>query len=347
MLGDSGRRGNDADPKAGASWLRQSGVLEALLRGSGWVCRAQRAPSTSSTAQLVDLDGKVRFESKGGLAAALEGAIKQGVRLERLDLRGADLRGARIEPANDRSWVYLESSDFSGADLRGAHIGRANLVGADLSDARMTNCDLHTVNAMGAVLRRTDLSGSSLTMVGMGGVDGEEVDFSGCRLDTVGFSSAHLLRARFSRSRLENFDRSGGFNHADLSYADLSSVVADGQVPFIRTVLRGADLSGSNLRGAVFLDSTLDLCVMVSADLQGARLERVSCIGVDAVGADLRSAEIDAVNFDIAKLERVDLRGARVLRISMDQAVLDDMLFDAEEAPRFETPSCIAKRLGG
>ena len=291
---------------------------------------------------LRDLDGRTMFESEtygSSLGATLEEAIQRGVALERIDLRGADLRGVRIVAPNARGWVYMDGADLSGADLRGARITRANLVGADLSDAQMSGASLHSVNAMDAVLERVDLSGADLRFVGMNGVRAVDADLSGCFMDTVGFGGASLVRAKLSRSRMVHFDHTGGFNRANLSYADLGGVQAEGPVPFIQASLLHADLSGATLPGAIFIESTLRLCTMVSADLTAARFERACCEGVDAVAVDLRRASMVDANFDRARLDGADLRGARIRRISTDRAVVEGIRLDDEDAYHFAVPA--------
>lgn len=305
------------DPAFTAALLRLAGLQRSVLR---------------------DLDGRVLFVSRssaGTLCTTLEEAIEHGVALERVDLRGADLRGARISAPGERQWVYLDGADLSGADLRGAQIARVNLVGARLSDARMSGASLRSVNAMDAVLDRVDLSGADLRFVDMSGIRALDADFSGCFMDTVGFSEASLIRADLSRSRIAHFDHTGGFNRANLSYADLGAVQADGPVPFIQAMLLSANLSNAHLPGAAFIESTLNQCTMASADLSAARFEKASCEGADATGADLRRASIIDVNLDRANLEDADLRGARIRRISTDRTAVAGIRLDDEDAYQF------------
>ena len=81
-----------------------------------------------------------------------------GVNLEpEANLIFADLRGARLGAAN------LSNADLSNADLSGARLGAANLSnadlrGADLSGARLSNADLSDAD-----LSNADLTGANLT----------------------------------------------------------------------------------------------------------------------------------------------------------------------------------------
>jgi len=321
-------------------------IIEAITRDPPLTAALHRLTGLWRTV-LRDLDGRVLFESMapgGSLRTTLEEAILRGVSLQRIDLRGADLRGARIVAPSDREWVYMDGADLSGAALSGAEIARANLIGADLSDARMPGASLRRVNAMDAALHRTDLSGAELSFVGMSGVHAMDLDLSACVMDSVAFNEARLVRADLSRSRILRFDHTGGFNRADLSYADLGCVEADGPVPFIQAKLLSANLADARLPGAVFIESLLDQCTMASAHLAASRFERASCEGVDAAGSDLRRASIVDANFDRANLESADLRGARIRRISTERAAVSGIRIDDEDAYLFAVSPSMAGR---
>ena len=68
----------------------------------------------------------------------------------------ADLRGANLSDANLRG-ADLRDADLRDADLRGANLSDANLRGANLSDA-----NLRGANLRGADLRDADLRGADL-----------------------------------------------------------------------------------------------------------------------------------------------------------------------------------------
>lgn len=305
---------------------RKTGILEGLR--PSWLRGGHSRASKGSRTSLLDLDGNIRFEAVGDVSAVLEEAIRRGVTLDRLDLRGADLRGVRIVATSKCEWVYLDGADLSSADLRGARIERANLVGAKFVESRLSGAVIRSVNAMRADLRRADLSGSQLTLVGMSDVVADGADLSGCRMDTVGLSGASLVRASLARTRLKDMAYSGGFNRADLAEADMNAMEAEGPVPFIKATLNGANLSAACLREAVFLDASLDHCSMAYADLQGARFERAHCVGMDATGADLRSAVFMDANLDFGVLEGADLRQAKMLMASAEQLNANGALLD-------------------
>ena len=117
------------------------------------------------------------------------------------------------EPGGQRA--NLRGANLSDADLRGANLGDADLSGADLSGANLSGADLSGANLSGADLGDADLSGADLGDADLSGADLGDADLSGANL-----SGANL-------------------RGANLSDADLS----------------GADLLGANLRDAVLMSS--------------------------------------------------------------------------------------------
>jgi hypothetical protein len=92
----------------------------------------------------------------------------------RLDLRGADLRGADLSPLNlvgaDLREARLQGADLWGARLQGANLWGARLQGAVLGKARLQGADLWEARLQGAVLWEARLQGADLGEIT---VDGE------------------------------------------------------------------------------------------------------------------------------------------------------------------------------
>jgi hypothetical protein len=107
---------------------------------------------------------------------------------------------------------------------RKENLTRANLTGADLSDAYLTRADLSGADLSGAYL-----SDAYLTYADLSGANLTGADLSRAYLSGADLSDAYLTRADLTRA-----DLSG----ADLSGADLS-----------RAYLSGAKLSGASIRG--------------------------------------------------------------------------------------------------
>jgi len=82
----------------------------------------------------------------------------------KLDLSGADLRGADLTETNlnnaDLRGANLVGADLSGADLVGSNLSGADLSGADLCFADLTGADLSEANLHRANLREADLTGT-------------------------------------------------------------------------------------------------------------------------------------------------------------------------------------------
>lgn len=91
--------------------------------------------------------------------------------LERVDLRGAYLRGADLRRA-DLSGAYLIGADLRRADLRGAYLSGADLRRVDLREAYLRGADLR-----GAYLIGADLRGAYLSEAYLGEADLRETIF--------------------------------------------------------------------------------------------------------------------------------------------------------------------------
>ena len=78
----------------------------------------------------------------------------------------ADLRGANLSNANlraaDLTGADLRAADLTGADLRGVNLRYADLSNADLSHANLLDADLNNASLFNANLRDANLSGAGL-----------------------------------------------------------------------------------------------------------------------------------------------------------------------------------------
>ena len=104
---------------------------------------------------------------------------------------------------------------------------RANLYGADLSEADLNEANLSGANLYGADLNEANLSGANLY-----GADLSEADLNEANLSEANLSGANLYGADLSEANL---------SEADLSWADLS----------------GANLSEADLSGAKGTDTVI------------------------------------------------------------------------------------------
>jgi len=178
------------------------------------------------------------------------------------EIHDGDLHGA-IAPHTDLTSLELPPAP----GFVDAGFSKADLEGADLSDAYLWEADLSEANLKGA-----DLSDAYLW----------EADLSGADLREADLSEAHL---RFADLRV-----------ADLREADLSEAH-----------LRFADLSGANLKGADLSEAHLRGADLSAADLLGADLSAANLGAADLSGAGLRKADLSAANLRRADLSRAVL----------------------------------------
>ena len=145
-----------------------------------------------------------------------------------------------------RHALWVNGDGGSRADLSGA-----NLRYADLSDANLSGANLSYAN-----LRDANLSDANLSYADPG-----DADLSHANLRDANLSFANLSDADLSYANL----RGANLGYANLSYADLSGAYLSG------ANLIGAYLSGANLRGAHLSGANLR-----GAHLSGARLPHFS-----------------------------------------------------------------------
>lgn len=166
--------------------------------------------------------------------------------LKRIKHKGKTLE--EILKAHEMFWASKEGG------------ARADLTGADLSDA-----DLREVNLAGAILRDANLEGS---------------DLRGARLPGADFSGANLRKAD-----LRKVDLTESF----LPGANLSEAQASG-VEFFRCDLTGANFEKAILRNVNFRDAHLQGAKFAGADMGIAILRETDLTNVDLSQVDLSTA---------------------------------------------------------
>ncbi|MEV6400907.1 pentapeptide repeat-containing protein [Streptomyces sp. NPDC051907] len=160
----------------------------------------------------------------------------------RLDLSGADLRGA------DLSRAYLEAANLRGTRLEGANLTGAQLYRADVAEAHLE----------GAVLCDAELLQVSLVDARMG-----KENLSGAQLEEASLRGAHLKEARLSRAYLKSADLSlAQLERAILARADMEGVELFG------AQLEGANLNGARLSSALGCTAESLATARISSDTQ-------------------------------------------------------------------------------
>ena len=84
----------------------------------------------------------------------------------------------------------------------------------------------------------------------------------------------------------------------------------------VRADLRGANLSGADLRRAIFDGSDLEGADLSGADMRGASFKHANLMKAALDGSDMRDArfvkaKLSLSNMQGAKMDRADLRGIR------------------------------------
>ena len=149
-------------------------------------------------------------EDVQAIMIAIGGRSKAGLDYEkaegfRLDLVGADLRGA-----------YISGTNLSGANLGGVDLHHAYLLEVDLSGAYLVSANLLHANLISA-----NLSDSKLSSANLSHTLSQGTDFSRAQLGGANLSHADLLRADLSDANIGTADLS----HATLRDTDLSGAV--------------------------------------------------------------------------------------------------------------------------
>lgn len=172
--------------------------------------------------------------------------------------RGQDLRGA------DFSQRDLVGADFGGADLSGARFSGANLTGAKLVESTLSGAQF-----LGANLSQADLSDCQAEGAGFGAANLSDATLFGSNLKGATLTRSTLKRADLRASRLEE----ARLCDVDLSDADL-----------FRADLRRSDLTNANVKGA-----RLTECDLTGSRLRNIRsYGEADWIGADVRDADFR-----------------------------------------------------------
>ena len=148
--------------------------------------------------------------------AALTILGRNGTWRGRIDLTGANLKGARLSAAN------LNHADLAGADLTGAHLRLAGLTGADLTDAHLTDAHLTGADLIWANLTDADLTGANLKLADLTDANLTNANLTSANLTGAKLKLADLTDADLTDALLAAADLTGAhLKLADLTDADL------------------------------------------------------------------------------------------------------------------------------
>jgi uncharacterized protein YjbI with pentapeptide repeats len=226
--------------------------------------------------QGVNLRGLPLARLLGGLAGATaEQIAAAAIRLERSDLReaqlqGADLRGARLDFARAEG-AHLELAQCVRAEMKQVDLRHAHLEGASLREAFMEKANLYEAHLEGATLSGTRLKAASLS-----GAHAEGASVGGARLENAFLRNTHLEGARLFGARLDRASLIGAhlegamMRRVHLEGASLASASLGGKrmspddlsrirrwAPDFPEVLRPADLQRTFYDTASVLDNVV------------------------------------------------------------------------------------------
>jgi uncharacterized protein YjbI with pentapeptide repeats len=261
-----------------------------------------------------------------------------------LEAAKGNVPDAGISPHN--AAALCSSLLDQGADLRGATIHRtgfkecvlhrADMRGADLTEALWMNMDLTGVNLAGARLEKAVLTGARLAEADLTGADLTRAVLDHAVLDRVRLAGAVLVRTVLFEASLKQADLSGAdltrtvFFKADLTGADLSRVKAH------KTFLRDCALAGQNFAGGEFSCVQAGGADLTGADFSGADVNRSNFMGAKlagarftearAAGAVFMEADLQRASFARADLRNACFEGARLNSADFSEARLDQGL---------------------
>jgi uncharacterized protein YjbI with pentapeptide repeats len=188
--------------------------------------------------------------SLNGLIA--KGANLSGIQLQKADLRFANLQNTNLTCRSQKANVNTRiCSNLQGANLVGVNFQGANLVAVNFQGADLENANLETVNLIKANLKAANLFGANI---------------QSAKLLLADLKDANLLEANLQAARLQG---------TNLQKANLF----------------GANLQAANLKTVNFTGANLQASNLTDADLKDANLQGADLTGANLTGADLTGAK--------------------------------------------------------
>ncbi|XXF80721.1 pentapeptide repeat-containing protein [Myxococcaceae bacterium GXIMD 01537] len=201
----------------------------------------------------------------------LRGVALSGVRAPRASLAGAKLNGTDFTGV-DLTGATLSSGSADARDpchctpekgpalcgvtaVQGAVFKNANLYGANLSYTDFRGVSLEAVDLRAAKLDRTDLRSATMLKAKLAGVDLRTAILSGAVLIEANLSDANLSGNEVIEPNLSRADLTrANLSRTTLLRANLSGAVLDQVTSDSTTVMRGANLTLSAIRGCLRAD---------------------------------------------------------------------------------------------
>ena len=277
-----------------------------------------------------------------------------------LDLRGADLQGARLErfplaymlggldwneqrrcdpeqaekAAIHLEGALLEEADFTGsilyhAHLENAYLNRSNLTYAYLEDANLQGARLIQAYLNGATLVNANLEGAHLSGAYLEPSErGQRTTLFKAKLNRADLHDAYMKNADLDRAFLQGADLRGAhlenadLNETHLEGAQLQDAHLDG-AQLHRAHLEGADLSHASLVGADLSDAYLEGAILTNADLSGTILQSAHMEGTDCQRTNFNKANIRQACFAGSNLCEAHLEAANLRETHLEGKDMD------------------------
>ena len=196
----------------------------------------------------------------------------RGAYLQRANLRGARLQGARLWDAQ------LREANLRSAQLQGAYLRRAQLQEVDLRHAQLQKADIRHAQLQEADIRHALLQGANLGHAQLQGVDARHAQLQEANLQNAQLQGGYLWKAQLQGADLQNARLQGAY-------------------------LSGALLQGTNLQNALLQGVYLWHAQLQGADLRSAQLQKAHLQNVQLQGAYLSGALLQGANLSGALLQ--------------------------------------------
>jgi uncharacterized protein YjbI with pentapeptide repeats len=219
--------------------------------------------------------------------------------------KGLDLRGADLQQENLRglplarmcgglTWEEWHKVTEEQRSIAAMLLQGANLLDAQLQEAKLTGAQLQGASLLNAQLQEADLSLARLQKANLERAQLQEAKLTRAQLQEASLLNAQLQGARLTEAHLQKVDLRG----AHLQKAKLT-----------RAHLQGARLSWARLQGA---------------NLTEARLQKADLSRLNLQEAELRGAQLQRANLTEARLQGADMRNTDLKDATLEQAILSD-----------------------
>ena len=191
------------------------------------------------------------------------------------DLSGAELNEIELPGANLKNAIFYKVE--LGEQLVQTQMRKANLKGADLSEANLKWVNLSNTKLDNAILHEANLSNANLESCGFTGARMTNANLEEAKIRANYFFSADLTGANLQKAEIHL----ANFGRANMSEVNLQ------ETDVIQTQLTNTKLTGANLRGTNFASSNLSQADLRWACVEDANFSQVSMGGTILAEMDL------------------------------------------------------------